>query len=111
MTLAMTTGHSARQVFDLPEPAPLLVTEHRAHNCRCPGCGAQTQSSFPDDVNAPAQYGPRMLPEDRLADAMADLFGVKLVTATTARMSRNCAAGLQYLPSRRSRSPSSPSSS
>jgi transposase len=53
MTLAMTTGHSARQVFDLPEPAPLLVTEHRAHDCRCPDCGAHTRSSFPDGVNAP----------------------------------------------------------
>jgi hypothetical protein len=60
MTLAMTTGHSARQVFDLPEPAPLFVTEHRADDCRCRGCGAQTRSSFPDGVNAPAQYGPRI---------------------------------------------------
>jgi transposase len=107
MTLAMTTGHSARQVFDLPEPAPLFVTEHRAHDCRCRGCGARTRGSFPDGVNAPAQYGPRiaafvvyllhyqLLPEDRLAEAMADLFGVPLVAATIARMSRNCAAGLQ----------------
>src|ERR1700760_4433867 len=29
----MSTGHSARQVFDLPEPASLVVTEHRAHDC------------------------------------------------------------------------------
>jgi transposase len=107
MTLAITTGHSARQVFDLPEPAPLFVTEHSAHNCRCPSCGAQTRGSFPDGVNAPAQYGPRiaafvvyllhyqLLPEDRLAEAMADLFGPKLAAATIARMSRNAAAGLQ----------------
>ena len=27
----MSAGHSARQVFDLPEPTPLVVTEHRAH--------------------------------------------------------------------------------
>jgi transposase len=26
VTLAMSTGHSARQVFDLPEPTPLVVT-------------------------------------------------------------------------------------
>ena len=37
----MSAGHSARQVFDLPEPQPLIVTEHRAHDCRCAGCGAR----------------------------------------------------------------------
>ena len=30
LTAAMATGHIARQVFDLPEPTPLIVTEHRA---------------------------------------------------------------------------------
>ena len=30
LTAAMATGHVARQVFDLPEPPPLIVTEHRA---------------------------------------------------------------------------------
>ena len=37
LTSAMTTDHAARQVFDLPEPRPLQVTEHRAHRCRCAG--------------------------------------------------------------------------
>jgi hypothetical protein len=32
LTAAMATGHVARQVFDLPEPTPLIVTEHRAHD-------------------------------------------------------------------------------
>src|SRR6266576_3231439 len=35
VTPEMSVGHSARQVFDLPEPAPLPVTEHRAHDCLC----------------------------------------------------------------------------
>jgi transposase len=107
MTLEMSTGHNARQVFDLPEPAPLVVTEHRAHDCRCARCGARSRGSFPEGVNAPVQYGPRiaavvvyllhyqLLPEDRLAEAMADLLGVKIVAATIARMSRTCAARLQ----------------
>src|SRR5208337_5315472 len=107
VTPAMSAGHSARQVFDLPEPRPLVVTEHRAHDCVCAGCGARTRASFPDGVNAPVQYGPRiasfvtyllhyqLLPEDRLAELMADLFGVKLVAATIAQMGRNCAARLQ----------------
>jgi transposase len=107
VTLAMSSGHSARQVFDLPEPRPLVVTEHRAHDCVCAGCGASTRASFPDGVNAPVQYGPRiaafvvyllhyqLLPEDRLAELMADLFGVRLVAATIASMGRTCAARLQ----------------
>jgi transposase len=103
LTMAMATGHVARQVFDLPEPRPLIVTEHRAHGCRCAACGCQTRAAFPEGVIAPVQYGKRigalvlyllhyqLLPEKRLAALMADLFGVKLVTATIARISRDCA--------------------
>ena len=35
-----------------------------------------------------------MLPENRLATLMVDLFGVKVATATIARMSRACAERL-----------------
>ena len=81
LTAAMVTGHTIRQVFDLPE----------------------MRAAFPDGVAAPVQYGPRLaavvicllhcqlLPEKRLAEVMADLFGVTLVPATIARMSRLCA--------------------
>jgi transposase len=105
----MSTGHGGRQVFDLPEPRPLVVTEHRAHDCQCATCGTQTRASFPDGVNAPVQYGQRitafvlyllhyqLLPEDRLAELMADLFGVKMVAATIARMSQSGAERLQDL--------------
>jgi transposase len=107
LTVAMATGHVARQVFDLPEPRPLIVTEHRAHDCRCRACGAPTRAAFPDWVTAPVQYGQRiaafalyllhyqLLPEKRLAVLMADLFGVHLVTATIARISRDCAERFQ----------------
>ena len=57
---AMAKDHAARQVFDLPDPKPLLVTEHRAHTCRCTGCGTQTKAAFPEGVTAPVQYGPRI---------------------------------------------------
>jgi transposase len=107
LTAAMATGHAARQVFDLPEPQPLIVTEHRAHGCRCATCGTQTRAAFPAGVSAPVQYGKRigaivlyllhyqLLPEKRLATLMADLFGVKLVTATIARISQDCAERFQ----------------
>jgi transposase len=103
LTTAMATGHVARQVFDLPEPQPLIVTEHRAHGCCCAACGAQTRGAFPDGVTAPVQYGKRigafvlyllhyqLLPEKRLATLMVDLFGVHLATATIARISQDCA--------------------
>jgi transposase len=102
-----SVGHSARQVFDLPEPQPVVVTEHRAHDCQCAVCGTTTRALFPDGVNAPVQYGARIaafvvyllhyqfLPEDRLVELMADLFGVKLAAATIARMSRTCAERLR----------------
>jgi len=102
-----SVGHSTRQVFDLPQPQPLVVTEHRAHDCQCPACGAKTRAPFPDGVNAPVQYGARitafviyllhyqLLPENRLAALMADLFGVKVAAATIARMSRTCAQRLR----------------
>ena len=102
-----SVSHSARQVFDLPEPQPLVVTEHRAHDCQCAACGTKTRGLFPDGVNAPVQYGIRiqsfviyllhyqLLPEARLAELMADLFGVKLAAATIATMSRTCAERLR----------------
>jgi transposase len=103
LSLAMSTDHAARQVLDLPPPPPLQVTEHRAHLCQCADCGARTRAKFPSDVTAPVQYGARIaafvvyllhvqfLPEQRVAAAMAALFGVALSPATVARMSRDCA--------------------
>lgn len=104
---AMAADHTARQVFDLPEPQPLVVTEHRAHQCQCPACGARTRAAFPEGVAAPVQYGAgiaafvvyllhwQFLPEKRLARLMADLFSVSLTTATIASMSQDCASRFQ----------------
>ncbi len=56
-------GHEAareyqkRQVFDLPEPQPLYVTEHRAYRSWCSQCGHATQAAFPPEVTAAVQYG------------------------------------------------------
>ena len=102
MTPEMDTGYQSRQVFDVPEPK-VVVTEHRAHSCLCPNCQTLTSAPFPEGVSAPVQYGARIcafvvyllnyhfLPEDRLAELLSDLFGLKLVPATIARMSTACA--------------------
>jgi transposase len=86
LTGAMVTGVEKRQVFDLPEPR-LTVTEHQGMVYRCARCRGRTTASFPEGVISPAQYGPRvraaavylhvqqLVPEDRAAQAMADLFG------------------------------------
>ena len=99
--------NAARQVFDLPEPQPLVTTEHRAHVCLCGHCGETTRAAFPLEVKAPVQYGPRIagvatylqcahfLPEDRLAQIMADLFNAPLVPATVAAMNRKASERLK----------------
>lgn len=85
-----STGFAARQVVDLPEITP-VVTEHRAHACRC-SCGQTTTAAFPDAVRSPVSYGPRVravvayllgrqhIPGRRVAESMADLFGLPIST-------------------------------
>jgi transposase len=102
------TGHRKRQVFDIPKPV-VQVTEHRAHSCWCPECGTETQAAFPDEVTAAAQYGAtvvalvvylqawHLLPEDRLAELLGDVFGVDLATSTIAAMGHRKAQELAGL--------------
>ena len=97
----------ARQVFDLPEPRPLEVTEHRGHARRCGCCGEATRAAFPAGVSAPAQYGRHLagaavwlrhaqfLPEARLSQVMAVLFGARVSPATLAAMSGRAAGRLR----------------
>ena len=86
LTARMRAGEESRQVFDIPERL-IEVTEHRAAIYACAHCHGRTRARFPADVTAPAQYGPRLraaavylnlqqlIPEDRVAQTMADLFG------------------------------------
>ena len=79
-------GIEKRQVFDLPERPP-VVTEHQAAIYRCKRCRGVTKAEFPEGVVSPAQYGERfkaaaiylnvqqLIPEDRTAQALSDLFG------------------------------------
>jgi len=84
------TGIEKRQVFDLPERL-LVVTEHQASIYRCENCRGETKAAFPDGVISPTQYGERvkaaaiylniqqLIPEDRTAQALSDLFGAPLI--------------------------------
>jgi len=93
----MATEYQKRQVFDLPEPQPLQVTEHRAHVCCC-SCGTKTVGLFPEDVTAAVQYGAVItativylqiqhhIPEDRVVEIMRDLFKIDLAAGTIGAM-------------------------
>ncbi len=95
---SMTEKTAVRQVIDLPAPPPPEVTEHRVHQCRCGQCDAVTRGAFPDGVSGPVQYGSRIaaiasymqtyhcIPEDRLSLVLSDLFGLRAVPATLARL-------------------------
>lgn len=102
------TGHQKRQVFDIATPV-VQVTEHRAYSCGCPACGTETSAAFPPEVTAAAQYGAtvealvvylqawQLIPEDRLAELMRDVFGVDLATSTIAAMGQRKAQELTGL--------------
>jgi transposase len=105
LTAAMQTGVETRQVFDLPERL-IEVTEHQASIYCCAACGGETKADFPAGVAAPAQYGERiraaavylnvqqLIPEDRVAQTMSDLFGAPLLcpASLTAWVSDKAAA-------------------
>ena len=94
-----------RQVFDIPEPR-IEVTEHRVEVKQCPRCQQKIQGCFPDQVKAPVQYGVRMkavsaylqhqhfIPEDRLSEALQDLFGCRMTPGTIANTSKSLAQSI-----------------
>ena len=87
-------GIEKRQVFDVPERL-LVVTEHQAAIYRCEHCRGMTTAAFPDGVVSLTQYGERLraaaiylnvqqlVPEDRAAQALSDLFGAPLICSAS----------------------------
>ena len=87
------TDYERRQVFEVP-PIKVETIEHRAENKRCPHCGYLNKALFPEEVQQPVQYGPRLrsigiylnqyqlLPYERTSELFADLFGHQLSQAT-----------------------------
>jgi transposase len=83
-----------RQVFDIPKPK-LEVVEHVSTVVCCPFCQQITKGKFPEHITAPVQYGTRLqatalymmyqqfIPEHRLAQCFADIYGVAVCAAST----------------------------
>jgi transposase len=102
LTDAQVVAIRRRQVFEIPQVTARVV-EHHLVARRC-GCAVVTCAQAPDGVDAPVQYGPRLTAvvvyllvaqfgaQKRVAQAVADLFGVPIsqgsVAALTARAAR-----------------------
>jgi transposase len=98
------TAVERRQVFDLPL-AEVAVTEHQLIEREC-GCGHRTKAAAPHGAEGPVQYGPRIaaiivylhagqfLPEQRTAQALAELCGIPLSSGTVAGITARAAGRL-----------------
>jgi transposase/uncharacterized coiled-coil protein SlyX len=98
-------GSERRQVHDLP-PQKMKVTEHQAQTKVCGRCGTMSKGKFPAKVNAPVQYGEgvravaaylmgyQLIPYDRCAEAMNDLFDCQISAGTLTTILKECASEL-----------------
>jgi transposase len=90
---AEVAGSEHRQVHDLP-PQKIEVTEHLAQTKVCGRCGMKNKAEFPTGLNAPVQYGKgirsvvayllgyQLLPYERCAETMNDLFNCQVSAGT-----------------------------
>ncbi len=95
-----------RQVFEVPEPK-IEVTEHRVEVKTCPCCGNVSRGSFPQNVNAPVQYGEHvqalatyfknqhLIPAERVCEIFEDVFGISLSPGTCAKIDKKLFAKLE----------------
>jgi transposase len=105
LAAGQVVGQRRQQVVEVV-PAKVKVTEHRLAVLRCPACGQTTNGEFIGSVRSGVRYGPgvqarvlylqqyQLLPYQRTAEAMRDLFGCQLSPGTVANIVRECAAEL-----------------
>ena len=96
-----TTNLERRQVFDIP-PVTMKITEHCAEIKMCPSCGCTNKADFPDEINHPIQYGPRLtalavylhdyqlIPYERCCELLSDICGCEISPATLIRTEKVC---------------------
>jgi transposase len=94
-----------RQVLDLP-PKRVVVIEHQAEQKCCPSCQQVSSASFPQDVQAPVQYGAalgavgvylvqqQLLPYERACEVIEDLLGPSMSVGTLTGLVERCAEQL-----------------
>ena len=94
-----------RQVFELPE-LRAKVTEHVLMRAYC-SCGVARTGIWPEGINAPVQYGPRVkavavnlrqshfVPMARTCEFMQDTFGLSLSQASLQSFSQQAASCLE----------------
>lgn len=94
-----------RQVHALP-PQQVEVTAHQVQAKVCGRCGVRNTAEFPAGVQAPVQYGAgvrsvaaylmgyQLLPYERCAEAMSELFNCPLSPGTLATWLKGCAGEL-----------------
>jgi len=95
-----------RQVHDLPA-LRLQVQEHQLQVICCPSCQRLTPGTFPEGVNAPVQYGPRvqavavylsqyqLLPLQRTCEALSDLCHASISQGTVLTWIAEAASSLE----------------
>lgn len=100
-------GVEKRQIFDLPPPPEIKVTEHQSFTIQCAHCGNRNLGEFPDNVVTSVQYGPRiksylaylvhyqLIPYERVTELCSDLFGFSISPGTIVNLTHNLAEKLE----------------
>lgn len=106
LTDADIVGSIKRQVFDIPTPR-IQVTEYIAFTYKNPKTGELIQTTFPEGVNAPTQYGPdikslvvylydwHFIPNDRLVQLIEDLCSHRISPSTIESARKMCYSNLE----------------
>jgi transposase len=91
-------GYEPRQVFELPPPYRLEVTEQRSYTIKCPACQHPTKAAFPKEVSNWVQYGAgfravavylvcqQLLPYGRACEILNEVYSASLSPGTLATL-------------------------